>query len=351
MGGVYCTRKTEDRKIMSDYMIVWLNQTPVEFAVSLSKVDSHCGVIRASKGEIKNKGIRFEKGDYLQAFAILKPDEKLPQIVLANHLFKIAPTPLGSTLEQVQTWLSAQTWDAKPVKPLSGNCWLCVSERKFDTVFAQWNGSPVLIKWIEDKKDHAPIILAGDVQRKALANVTESVRSAGNVAASNPVEDPWSAWISSKGGTGHGSSGMQGRSTPVVQPPRKLESPIEDRFARHDSAVQDLKQHTEHELGMLKESIAKIERSIEMQNANIQSNQELTNAEFKSLRTETSQQLEALTGAFTESLKSTIAAQETQLATQFAELKDMIKRRTGSAKTGTSPPQKKSKTGDGDESL
>jgi TolA-binding protein len=218
-------------------------------------------------------------------------------------------------------------------------------------VFAQWNGSPVLIKWIEDKKDHAPIILAGDVQRKALANVTESVRSAGNVAASNPVEDPWSAWISSKGGTGLGSSGMQGRSTPGVQPPRKLESPIEDRFARHDSAVQALKQHTEHELGMLKESIAKIERSIEMQNANIQSNLELTNAEFKSLRTETSQQLQALTGAFTESLKSTIAAQETQLATQFAELKDMIKRRTGSAKTGTSPPQKKSKTGDGDESL
>jgi len=63
LGGVYCTPKTEDRKVMSDYMIVWLNQTPVEFAVSLSKVDSHCGVIRTSKGEIKNKGIRFEKGD------------------------------------------------------------------------------------------------------------------------------------------------------------------------------------------------------------------------------------------------------------------------------------------------
>jgi hypothetical protein len=103
LGGVYCTPKTEDRKVMSDYMIVWLNQTPVEFAVSLSKVDSHCGVIRTSKGEIKHKGIRFEKGDYLQAFAILKPDEKLPQMVLANHHFKIAPTPLGSTLEQVQT--------------------------------------------------------------------------------------------------------------------------------------------------------------------------------------------------------------------------------------------------------
>jgi hypothetical protein len=241
--------------------------------------------------------------------------------------------------------------DAKPVKPLSGNCWLCVSEKKFETVFAQWNGSPVLIKWIEDKKDHTPVILAGDVQRKALANVTESVRSSGNVAASTSVEDPWSAWISNKGGTGIGNAAMPSRPNPLAQPPRKLESPIEDRFARHDSAVQDLKQHTDQELGMLKESIAKIERNIEMQNNNIQSNMELTNAEFKSLRTETSQQLQALTGVFTESLKSTIAAQESQLATQFAELKDMIKCRSGPSKTGTSPPQKKSKTGDGDDSL
>ena len=88
-------------------MIVWLNQSPVDFAVSLSKVDSHCGIICASKGDAKSKGIRFCKADYLQAFAILKPDERVPQIILANHHFKVAPTPLGSTHEQVQTWLTA----------------------------------------------------------------------------------------------------------------------------------------------------------------------------------------------------------------------------------------------------
>ena len=49
-GGIYSTPKTEDKKVVNDFMIVWLNQSPVEFSVSLSKVDSHCGLVRASKG-------------------------------------------------------------------------------------------------------------------------------------------------------------------------------------------------------------------------------------------------------------------------------------------------------------
>ena len=58
------------------------------------------------KVKVTAVAIRFEKADYLQAFAILRPDDKLPQIVAANYHFKIAPTPLGSTQEQVQTWLN-----------------------------------------------------------------------------------------------------------------------------------------------------------------------------------------------------------------------------------------------------
>ena len=74
----------------------------------------------------------------------------------------------------------------------------------------------------------------------------------------------------------------------------------------------------------MKESIARIERSIDLQNTNIQANLEMTNAEFKSIRSETASQLQALTGAFTESLRSTIASQEDQMSQQFAELKEMI---------------------------
>ena len=347
--GIYCTPKTEDRKIMSDYMIVWLNQSPVDFAVSLSKVDSHCGVIRNSKGDAKNKGIRFEKADFLHAFAILRPEEKIPQVVAANHHFKIAPTPLGSTAEQVQTWISTQLWEAKPVRPLSGDCWLCVAEKRFDAVFAQWNGNPILIKWVGDRKDHTPVVLAGDVQKRVISKIKESAAEGEPSSHAVSIEDPWGAWIAKKGGTGLSLTTAIPKAPVNLQPPRKLESPIEDRFARHDIALQDHKKHTERELDTLKESIARIERGIDLQNTNIQSNMELTNAEFRAIRTETANQLQALTGAFTESLKTSIASQENQMSMQFAELKEMIM--LNNSKSGSSPPQKKSKKSDDDSSL
>jgi hypothetical protein len=34
----------------------------------------------------------------MTAFANLKPDENPPLLVMANHHFKIAPTPLGTTI-------------------------------------------------------------------------------------------------------------------------------------------------------------------------------------------------------------------------------------------------------------
>ena len=96
--GIYTIPKTEDHKVLSDFQVVWMNESAVDFAVSLSKVDNHCGIVRGSRSDGKSKGIRFDKADYMTAFANLKPDEKPPLLVMANHHFKIAPTPLGTTI-------------------------------------------------------------------------------------------------------------------------------------------------------------------------------------------------------------------------------------------------------------
>ena len=234
------------------------------------------------------------------------------------------------------------------MKPLSGDCWLCVAEKRFDVVFAQWNGNPVLIRWMEDRKEHSPVILAGDMQRRQPAKKNDSLVEAAPPAASGVNDDPWGTWIANKGGTGICLASAIPKPSNAALPPRKLESPIEDRFTRHDTALQDYKQHTEQELDTLKESIARIERSIDLQNTNIQANLEMTNAEFKSIRSETASQLQALTGAFTESLRSTIASQEDQMSQQFAELKEMIMASSVS-KSSASPPQKKSKKNGADD--
>ena len=349
--GVYCTPKTEDRKILADFMIIWLNQTPVDFAGSLSRVDFHCGVVRSSKGDSSSKGVRFEKADYLKAFALLKPDEKLPGIVVANHHFKIAPTPLGSTQEQVQLWLEAQMWEAKPLKPLSGTCWLCIAEKRFDTLFAQWNGCPVLVTWLDDKKGDTPIVLAGTVQAGSVTKQADSSKMALSANGNALIDDPWGSWISNRGSTGLINQQSRVAQVPLnAQPPRKLESPIEDRFARHDGALQDLRCHTDKEIESIRESLARMEKSVESQSMQMQSNLEQTNAEFKAIRTETANQFHAMSSMFAESLKTSIASQESQISSQFAELKEMIMMR--SSGSGASPPQKKPKKNrDADDSL
>ena len=195
------------------------------------------------------------------------------------------------------------------------------------------------------------MILAGGMQKKALTEVLETSKVSSTTSA--PLaDDPWGKWIATSGGTGLVAPNGGPRISNTVQPPRKLESPIEDRFARHDGALQDLKQHTDQEIEVLKESIAKIESSMEVQNSNMQANMEATNAEFKAIRSETANQLQAMTGVFSETLKTAIAQQETQLASQFPELKHMIQNRPVSI-SGSSPPSKKSKTGpnDGDDGL
>jgi hypothetical protein len=165
------------------------------------------------------------------------------------------------------------------------------------------------------------------------------------------VDDPWSSWISNKGGTGLSMQSRAGGNVPVQGvPTRKLESPIEDRFARHDGALQELRNHTDKELEAIKESISKIEKQAETHATRMQANADQTNAEFKSLRSETANQMQAMSTMFAESLKSTLASQESQLSLQFAELKEMIKTRAGGA-TGSSPPQKKTKTNGQDDSL
>ena len=93
-----------------------------------------------------------------------------------------------------------------------------------------------------------------------------------------------------------------------------------------------------------------MERQAETQATRMQSHADQTNAEFKALRTDTANQLQAMSAMFAESLKTTIASQESQLTLQFTELKEMIKTRAGGA-TGSSPPQKKPKMKDQDQSL
>ena len=331
-GGIFTCPKTESKKISGDFLIVWTRMNEVDLAVSLSQFDNHFGVVKTFKSGAVTKGIRFAKQDFPSAFAKLRPGDIMPTMVTPNFLFKVEPLPVGTTSEQVQQWLTAHEWQAKPVRQINAKTWLCASEKQFEETFPQWNGMPVLVKWIQPKMDHKPVILAGNIQ-KTLQNV--AVENALQHVTEDGVftSDPWGSWIKNQGSTGLTSQTAASKpSGTIVQPPRKLESPIEDKFQRQEEQIHQLRTSAEKEILSLRDDMSKLEKALESQKGVIDANMEVTAKEFKSLRAETTNQFQVVTEMFKESLGNAISA-------QFSELKELIT----SSSSRSSPLPKKMK--------
>ena len=149
----------------------------------------------------------------------------------------------------MQAWISQQSWDAKPIRALSGTAWLCGAESKFDDIFVQWNDAPVLIKWLTAKKTKDPVILAGTthVENSIKKPVHQDVEG----SLSGLSEDPWKRWIENKGGSGMNANGNQSKGSAMqvqLQQPRRLEAPIEDRFNQQQSALQEMREKSDKAL-------------------------------------------------------------------------------------------------------
>ena len=341
-GGIYICPKTEDKQVSTEYMVVWTKANAVDLAVSLSQCENHFGLVRSLKGDNQSKGIRFARQDFPAAFAKLRPDEDIPNVVSHNHFFRVEPTPLGTSADQIQAWIEAHGWKAKPVRSINASTWLCVAEKKFDDVFLQWNNKPVLVKWIQQKKDKQPVVLAGNVQKVFQTPPPEALTDSATEATSHQ-NDPWGTWIKNHGGSGlsHASSAV--RPSPshqiAAQPPRRVEAPIEDKFQRRDEQMQLIREVTEKEIMSLKESVQMLERAVEDQRGVIDQNLEFTTTELRALKADTTQQFQSMADIFRESLSTAIAAHDGAMNEQFNEIKALI----AAAPSAVSPPPKKHK--------
>lgn len=345
-GGVFTCPKTESKKVSGDYMIVWTKLSQVELAVKMSQCENHYGLVKSFKGDSTARGIRFTRLDFPAAFAKLRPQDSMPSLISSNFFFRVEPTPVGTTSEQVMEWINHHGWKAKPVRPISATIWLCVAERKFDEIFPNWNNEPVLIRWVQDKKDHQPVVLAGNVQ-KMLQNVPGDISQNAAQESGNLQSDPWSNWIKLNGTSGISQPIVPAKPVPqqnVAQPPRRLESPIEDKFQRQEEQIQLVRQSAEKEILALREDMSKLEKMVDSQRMQIDSNMEATASEFHALRAETTDQFQSMAELFKDSLSSAIQVHDSAMSSQFMELKELI----AANQTRASPPPKKAKCNEKD---
>ena len=350
-GGVYTCPKTEDKKISSDYLVVWLKVSDVDMAVHLSQCENHFGLVRSFKGDSQAKGIRFVKADFPAAFAKLRPHDKMPNMISINHFFRVEPVPTGSTAEHIQSWIDLHGWKAKPVRPLGANTWLCGAERKFEGQFPQWNNKPVLVKWVQNRSDQEPVILAGNVQR-LLSQASGEIVAAIPTDQNSQEPDPWGNWIKNHGGTGLAQPGVAFKTplitSPTVQPPRRVEAPIEDKFQRQDELIQQVRLDSQKEIADIKDNVLRLEKALEAQKIVVETNMETTASEFDKLRVETGHQFQSMADLFKDSLTQAISNHDGTMAAQFAELKQMIAAGSSRGSPATKKQKQNSANGDGD---
>eukprot|EP00438_Fugacium_kawagutii_P013158 Skav215784 [mRNA] locus=scaffold2935:20433:22409:+ [translate_table: standard] len=310
----YISVKTEDRTISKEFQVVWLPWNDMQLQVSATSMNKCLGVVRTTRKDGRtSKGLRFSRDDYREAFAELRLDDDLPPDVKPNFLFKIYPTPLGTTHESVQKFLNSQGWGARPLRSLSSTAWLCACDKHFDAVFASWNNHSILIKWIEQGQSSRQLVIAGQLPKVALADKSNP---SGDTLQDN---DPWAPY-----------KAKQAQVTQSAQLPptvlRQLDAPIEDRFKKNEAAMTDMQTQ-----------IKCLQETVKCQGATMDAGHKQIQHDFTQLRNDCKTQFDSMTAAFQSTLESALKSQQGNMTKQFQDLKQMINR-TGKRRSPTAKP-------------
>ena len=321
--GIYTIPKTEDHRIMPEYQIIWLQLDCVKMAVAASAQEHSLGIVRNARNATRQtRGIRFHKDDFQDAHKSLKPGEDIPTLISCQVLFKISPVPVGATSQEIQQWLTSNGWQAKPIRSLGANSWLCGAEKQFDAIFAKWNQKPILVKWVEKKANQQTAIVAGIPHkgpRKASSNQPER-------AELLPLRyDPWQPYEP----TTRPPASSAPMPTPIA---RKLEAPIEDRFSAQQTELDTFRQETNRQIEQLKAGMNEIKADMTTTGSTMASNQKAIQQEIQEVRQETQKQIHDLGNSFDSSLQNALSKQDANIGSQLAELKNLLLNRPTPAK-------------------
>lgn len=334
VAGLYAVPKNDQQQVSQEYSIIWMQCSLVDLQKQAAMFTQHMGIIRSTKNtDVITRGLRFTRDDFSAAWQKIKPNEDEPTQIAAQFLFKMSPTPVGATVEQLQKLFNGQQWKARPIRALASNVWLCASEERYAEEFLSWNSQAMLLKWLPPRQTQKPIILAGKPPPKV------GKKTQGGVDPLS-IADPWAnAWDNYAKTKSAGNEQQTPYAMPTkTMPPRTVEAPIENRFQQQNDALEQHKEDAREKFAQINEGMTKLQEQLALTNKKFEENQKAVTAEFSNVRQETSEQFQNMSVSFQKSLEASAAKQEKHMSKQFEDLKELIL-----AKSNT-PKSKKQKT-------
>ena len=319
---VYVTPKSESHLVDDEYSVIWLDKNLSELKVVAASCKDHFGLIRIvkSNGKKINRGIRFHKDKFSEMHALLKPGVTVPLQMSCVHFAKLAPTPVGATHEQVQTWLKEIRWEAKAVKPIGSAAWMIGAPVKFEATWASWNNQLLLLTWLPPKNpQEQKIVVAGAIRNKQVVSDVSQASDAGKL-----LSDPWENYVRQSGRPlDIDVPKDDAKSSSII--PRVTTGPIEDRFSKQDQQID-----------ALKNSLQAVTDNLEKREKEHQAFQKDVKSDIATVKADMISQCQKLTSSFEDTLTRSFRRQDSQPSDAVTELKALI--------LAKAVPNKKAKT-------
>ena len=232
--GVYITPRDDQGRLRAGWSVVWLSADRSEVARVALGVPTQCGLVRAGA----RYGIRVPEADFADVFKKLKPDQVPKNQLSIQHLFKLCPTPLGTTESSLLQWAEGLSWQIKVIKALGPRQWLIGSACEPPTGWLAFRGETVLTVPVQQRSKQRQVVQAGHQHLGPLSSLPQAASHkdvSSPPAAIDPLQksDPWRAYnnrMSAPGQVNGGVASMQ----PL--PPRSIpeDGPIGTRFQAQD---------------------------------------------------------------------------------------------------------------------
>eukprot|EP00438_Fugacium_kawagutii_P016506 Skav226385 [mRNA] locus=scaffold1028:7824:12425:+ [translate_table: standard] len=287
---VFATPKHQDGRLDTSFKVVWL-QDATKIAGYAAQVSSHMGMV-SSKNSV---GIRVKEEDFETTWKLINPSEPPPSKQKGDVVYKCEGLPFGTTLQMMEAWLKAISWQAVAFKAIGPQSWLLRTDVSPPQGVITFNANPVLLRELPSRvTQRQPVILGPKLPKTHTTPKVDPFQL--------PSSDPWARF-----------SGVTRPAASVAAPARQVDGPTEQRLQTQDERIATLQE----DVRKIKDEVSKQHTSLTTHMKTLESN---TASSFSQVNT----QMAGLKKDFEGALKTSLQQNSKMMDDRMSELRAMI---------------------------
>lgn len=237
----------------------------------------------------------------------LLPNIDVPVSFAIEHLYKAQPIPLGAGVTEIAKWMNQQGWQGRPIKSLKSQIWLIVVVSPIANPFATWNSKTIMLQEVRTKHDKsADIVVAGNIPKPGRKQGIPYSANCGAMIDPLQINDPWANSSYSRPMPNQNANAASAANRSIQAPTESRLQNQDEKIAKLESAMTELKNAQETHV----QQMGCFEKQI--------------HSDLAKNRREFETQIQAMSSKFERSLEKAVTKQESQMATGFSEIKELL---------------------------